>query len=216
MELRPRPEGSSPRLQPGGCVQPEDLVPERNPLVNPEGIPIPEDAQDNEFSLADLYHPKSKISPTKKMEVVMAMVMTQSSREASRMTGVNDSTIRWWKTQAIWWPAAEDKCKRDKQDELDAAYTRIIDLGTKNIEDILKNGEHYVKKDGSLGRKPASLRDNYMGVAILQDKRDKVRNVPQFTKQKDTTALLQELLDKFEAHSDKALAKKNIKVISEQ
>ena len=205
MELRPR--------------QMQDDVPVQNPspLVDPKGgLEIPEGAQDNEFSLADLYHPKSYISPIKKMEVVMAMVMTQNSVESSKMTGVNAITIRWWKNHAIWWPAAEDKCKRDKQDELDAAYTRIIDQGVKNIEDMLVNGEWYTKKDGTLGRKPASLRDNYMGVAILQDKRDKVRNVPQFTKQKDTTALLQELLDKFEAHSDKALAKKNIKVVSEQ
>lgn len=166
-----------------------------------EPLAIPEGVDDNQFSIHDLYDPRSKYNAEQKMAAAMAYVISGNSKQASRICGIPDATIRWWKASAAWWPNAIAKCFKDKNDSVDAAMTEAIEVGMGNILDMLKNGE-YVLDKGKLVRKPASLRDTYIGVATLQDKRQILRGEPtSISSTKDKTQQIQDILKQFEEFS---------------
>src|SRR5690606_8026931 len=126
---------------------------------------IPEGVDDNEFSLSDMYDPRSCYTAEQKMAAVTAYVVTGNSKQASKAVQealgltISPNTIRWWKASASWWPMALRKAQREKNDEVDAAMTRVMHVGLGMIERILDRGEQVITKDGDIVFKEPSLRD---------------------------------------------------------
>lgn len=182
-----------------------------SPVVNSneKKIVVPDEVDDNEFSLTDLYSPKSKYTAEQKMSAVMGMVITGNSEKAGKLAGVKPATIRWWKTQATWWPGAMAKCQREKNDELDAAQTRIISLCVSQIENQLKNGEEVLDKNGNRIRKEVSARDCSVIAATQQDKRALLRHEPTSITAKTQTEIIADLVNKCLSLSEE-LRNKNV------
>lgn len=187
----------------------DDIRDLQGPMTIPEGV------DDNEFSLADLYDPRSKYPAEEKMKAVMAYVVAGDSRKASKICGVPDATIRWWKASADWWPAALMKCQKEKNDEVDAAMTEAIHIGMASIIDTIQNGEWVLTNKGALVRKPANLRDQTISVATLQDKRDNIRGQQiNIVGNRDKSQLFGELIKKFEELSQDIRSKTDPRVIN--
>jgi hypothetical protein len=210
MELRPA-HYQSDRGASGSEQDPEQEV---TPALQ-EGLPIPEGVDESEFSLASLYHPLSKYTPEQKMRVVAEMLIWEDSLKVEKLTGVNAATIRWWKTQAVWWPAAVDHCRRNKNDELDAVMTRVMHKAMSNVEDIIENGEDVVTKTGQIVKKMPGLQHQVMAAAILQDKREGLRAAPGVKDKKNSDEVLEKLLKGFEDLSQEIRSKKDPRVINE-
>lgn len=194
-------------------TQSEDLL--QVPETNLQPMEIPEGVDDNEFSLSDLYDSRSKYPAEEKMKAVMAYVVAGDSRKASKICGIPDATIRWWKASADWWPAALAKCQKEKNDEVDAAMTDAIHQGMEAIIETIKNGEWVLTNKGELVRKPANLRDMTISVATLQDKRDNIRGQNfNIVGNRDKSQLFGELIKKFEELSNDIKSKKDPRVIN--
>jgi len=128
--------------------------------------------------LVDLYHPNAKYPAELKLATVQAYFTTGGSKAASRLTGVNYKIIDEWRTKSQWWPAAYAKAKKDKQEELDAQLTALIDKAFSAIEDRVLKGDEILGKDGRLMRKKMSGKDLATTGAIMYDKRAMLRGDP--------------------------------------
>lgn len=190
-------------------------------------IPGPDDldeAGSDGVPYADLCDPRSKYSPQKKAEVVAAYYIWGDSIEASKKTGVNAATIRWWKNEATWWLPLATKFWSEKHDELIGGYTTSIDLVMSHVADAVKGEPVYStnKKTGEatlIGYKKPSLRDLVMAAAIMQDKRAQLQGTPAIQSAKSTTEMLKEALatfkDEAEGIRNKRSGKKSTAILPE-
>jgi hypothetical protein len=186
-------------------------------ITVPAALEVPVNVDDNEFSLADLYDPRSKYSAEQKVAAAMSYVKTGNSKWASQLCGIPDETIRWWKASASWWPDAITKCRRLKRDDLDGACNAIIDKALNKIEDAVENGETIVSRDGNLIQKPVSARDLTIIAATLFDKQNLIRGEPtSLSERRDRSEVMKDLLSKFQELSDEIRKDRTIKVVSEQ
>ena len=135
----------------------------------------PEDTGD--YDLSEMYHPSSKYTAEEKFQAVMAYITTGNSKQAQKYCIVPANTIRYWKANASWWPEAVAYAKQQKQEELDAKLTKIIDLAVDQVEDRLINGDEVLTKNG-IERKKMSGKDAATTGAILFDKRQLIRGDP--------------------------------------
>ena len=186
-------------------------------LIVPSALEVPVNVDDNEFSLSDLYDPRSKYSAEQKVSAAMSYVQTGNSKWASNLCGIPSETIRWWKASASWWPDAVARCRKLKRDDIDGTMQSIQDKALGKLADAVENGETVVTKDGGLVKKPVSARDLTIIAATLFDKQNLIRGEPTSnTGSKDRTEMMKELLSKFEELSQEINSKTNIKVVNEQ
>lgn len=112
-----------------------------------------------------------------KMRAAMAYLITGNALEAGKVCQIPDRTIRYWTTEA-WWADFIGECRKAKNDELDAAFTSILDGVVGEIKDRVNNGDEVVQKDGSKVRRKISARDATLVAAVLVDKRAILRGEP--------------------------------------
>lgn len=166
-----------------------------NDLV--EASPGVQDGLDIE--LKDLYAYNAKYTPEEKIQAVMSYVLTGTSRKASRLCNVPEGTIRWWKSNAVWWDDVTRECRKHKQDELDARYTALIHKVVDGIENRVNNGDTVIDKDGNSHLKPIPGKDLAVIHAILFDKRQLLRgDVTSRTETTSSMEHLKKLGEKFE------------------
>jgi hypothetical protein len=186
-------------------------------ITVPPALEVPAEVDDNEFSLSDLYDPRSKYSADQKIGAAMAYAETGNSKRASALCGIPNATIRWWKASAAWWPDAIAKCRKIRRDDLDGACSNIINKAMEQIENAVVNGETVVTKKGDVIQKPVSARDLTTMVAILFDKQSLMRGeATSRTERGDRTEVMRDLLTKFEELSEDIKKSTNLKVVSEQ
>lgn len=152
-----------------------------------------------DIELKDLYACNGTYTPEEKIGAVMAYMVTGTSRKASRICGVPEGTIRWWKARSLWWDSTMAECRRKKQDELDAMTTNVIHKAVEQIEDRVQNGNTRRNKDGEEVNTPMTAQELSMVVGILFDKRQLIRGDP--TSRTETVSeseRLNELQNKFE------------------
>lgn len=167
-----------------------------------EVLPGKQDGLDIE--LRDLYAANGKYTPEQKIETVMAYMVTGTSRKASKLCNVPENTIRWWKSQSSWWQEVMAECRRKKQDELDATFSRIIELGTDGVEDRLINGNTVIDKDGNQYQVPMSGKDIGWILGVIFDKRQLLRGDPTSRVEKVTEqGRLDRLMEHFETMARK-------------
>lgn len=143
---------------------------------------------------------KSYSQEDKKQAALVFTVEGLASR-TSRKTNIPETTISFW-VNSDWWPAMLAEARREKQHELDAAYTRIIDNATAGTLERLDKGDavHY---KGEVFFKPMSGKDCIMTAAIAHDKRALMRGDPTSRTERITTdSRLKTLQAEFRTASD--------------
>lgn len=104
-----------------------------------------------------------------KIEAAIAWLITGSSVEAGKLSGVNDRTIRNW-MQQTWWEDILKEAQGRKQKELDALWTGLIHKTATEIKDRIDNGETVITKTGEK-KIPVKAKDLAVIMAIAVDKR---------------------------------------------
>ena len=176
--------------------------------------PLPKiDPNDYDF-MSDMYHPLAQYTPEQKLSAVLAYFETGTTRGASRICGVNQQLISEWKNKSQWWPAAYEKVKKDRQDELDANLTSLIDLAFEEAKDRIMNGDEVIDKNGEIVRRKMGGKELVTSAAIMVDKRAIIRGDPttiSANKNTDPKLLLEQLGEQFtkiaKEHLDKSVVK---------
>lgn len=152
-----------------------------------------------DIELSELYVPNAKYTPEQKVQAAMAFVLTGTSVKAEKLVNIPAKTIRWWKAQAVWWPDLIRECRKYKQDELDARYTKLLDATVGELEDRVVHGNSVFNKDGQQEKLPLSGKELAVIMAIIFDKRQLLRgDVTSRTETVSQTEQLNTLGRKFE------------------
>lgn len=141
--------------------------------------------------------PGSQYTLAQIQEAAAHYVVTGKNTAVERLTGIPNQTISDWH-KADWWQKLLGRIREEKQDEIDALYTDFIHKGVNAQLDRLENGDYVLDKKGNQVRKPVSLRDVTMSVAISFDKRQIGRNLPTTISATNSNAL-KELQAQFQA-----------------
>jgi hypothetical protein len=113
-----------------------------------------------------------------KLRAAMAYLITGNSLEAAKVCGIPDKTIRDW-TRETWWADFLGECRKEKNEELDAAFTDILHLAVGEVKDRITEGDEVIDtKTGTKHRKKVSARDATLVAAVLVDKRAILRGEP--------------------------------------
>jgi len=116
-------------------LEPKHDTPYEGPIDDPVG----EDKSAG-FDFKLLYHPLSKYDVKVKINAVMSYMMTGDAKAAAKSVGVPHTTLLHWKNHSCWWDDTLGRCRLLKQDELDAGLTKVIEAGTKALEERIANG----------------------------------------------------------------------------
>lgn len=160
--------------------------------------------------LADLYHPSDKWSVEDKIRAASAMMITGNSKKASKVTGIPDSTIRWWATRSSWWPGLMKQVRKEKQEELDAAHTEILHKTIVKLIDRVENGDEVVTKDGDVVRKGVGARDLAIVHGTIYDKRALLRGDPTSKTERTDSDAIEELGRRFEKFAQQMMDSGNL------
>ena len=139
-------------------------------------LAVPNDGQEIDPRLFSIYDFVPKDHPKYSQEVLLKCLtyyfVTGNLTTTCKNTNIPVSTIASWRDKAPWWPAAIAYLRRQKNDELDAKLTNIMDKSADAMLERLENGDEVVLKDGSKTRKMVPLRDLAVaGIAVTYDKR---------------------------------------------
>lgn len=119
----------------------------------------------------------SKHSPDLRMQACATYLATGDSRQASRLTGIPDRTIRSWFDQD-WWIKDTERLRAQFEKQLDAKLTAIIGKAMDVTLDRLENGDELIGKDGAPIRRKVSGRDAAVIGGVAFDKRALIRGQP--------------------------------------
>ena len=156
-----------------------------------------------ELDLNELYAPNGKYTPEEKLYAVVCFMVEGNSVKASARCGINAATIRWWKTESVWWDSAMRESRRRYQDMLDGKLTAVIHDATSEIADRVEYGDTVITKDGDEILKPMTGRDLATTMAILYDKRALLRGDPTSNPGRGNAGELDALTKKFEDFANK-------------
>jgi len=173
----------------------------RPPVVNAPHECLSDEQQSVELS--DLYHPSSKWTPEQKIAAVQAYVLTGTSRKASAICEIPESTIRWWKMSASWWDDLIAQTRRERDDQIEAQFTKILTKAAGNMEERLEKGDEVLDKEGNVNYRAVSARDLATIAAIMYDKQALIRGNPTSKVARSETDALESLSKKFEEFATK-------------
>lgn len=162
---------------------------------------LTEDQQ--KLELSDLYSPSSKWTPEQKVAAVQAYVMTGTSKQAAALCDVPDSTIRWWKMQSAWWDDMVAQTRKERDDQIEAQFTKLLQKAAGNMETRLEVGDEVLDKDGNVNYRAVSARDLATIAAIMYDKQALIRGNPTSKVARSETDALESLSKKFEEFATK-------------
>ena len=150
------------------------------------------------IDLADLHATGSIYSPEQKIAAAQAYLITGTSVQAQKYCGVKADVIRDWKTRSTWWTSLFETIQKQKSEELEANFTRILDTSLLALEDRIENGDTKINKDGSLIRVPMGGKEIAVVLAIMYDKRALLRGDVTSRVEKRETNAMTLLQNKFE------------------
>jgi len=116
----------------------------------------------------------SHYTDQQRREAVAYYLLYGNWRRVSELTRIPQRTLNDWSIQP-WFATMLAELRAEKDSELTASYTRIIDVAVEQLLDRLSNGDPYVV-GGEVKRKPVSARDLALVAAITYDKRALARN----------------------------------------
>jgi len=152
--------------------------------------------------VADIEHrsrkgTKSPYTAEHKLQVALAYVVTGSSKDSSKLTGVPAATIRTWKSISPWWPRAVEIAHMVKREGTDATYQKIQDAANREVLDRIDEGDHRLMATGEIKRVPISGKDLMTISGIARDKQSILRGQPTSITAKESDN------DRLEALADK-------------
>jgi transposase-like protein len=127
---------------------------------------------------------------------VSAYVSTGSFTKASRITGIPETTLRFWAKQD-WWSEESHRANQADADELKSTATRIAKRAFVELEDRLENGEVVFDKEGNANVKKVSARDAAIIAAVAIDKRKVLLDQPNQVSIQNSTEKLASLMEQF-------------------
>ncbi len=117
-------------------------------------------------------------SPSQKLEAVQAHIVFGKAPLVEAATGIPRGTIAQWRTQD-WWKELESELRSEDDIELSGRLKKTLDKSLDIVLDRLESGDFvYNQKDGTLMRKPVSMRDAHQVTKDLIDKRRVLDNKP--------------------------------------
>ena len=135
--------------------------------------------------------PGSQYTHEQRLEVVSIFALTGSLIRASQQTGIPQSTLYSWRQQS-WFAEYVGTVRKEKEMELDGAFSRIISKALDAVEDRLDNGDPIVV-EGQVQRVPVKARDAALIAAIAFDKRKLLREPGLIAQEGMTQDYLQQL-----------------------
>ena len=139
----------------------------------------------------------------KKVEALTIFAVTGNIAEVERLTGVTRHIFKKWQKEE-WFADTLEDLRSENDHQFDAAFTSIIEKLIGAINDRVANGDHVVLRDGTIIRKPVSLRDVIGAMMITIDKRQLLRGKPT---QRSESVTVENRLEKLVSHFE-TLAKK--------
>ena len=88
-----------------------------------------------------------------------------------------EQTVRDW-TKSEWGVELYGEIREQKEPELDASFTKLIDSAFEQAQDRVENGDYRVTKDGKLIRVPMGGKELVISGATVYDKQRLHRNQP--------------------------------------
>lgn len=149
------------------------------------------------------------IPPKKKIAAIVAYLLTGSSIQAEKLTGVQSANIRMWKSQRDWWPEVVSQIKADLQDDLQHRITGLMEKTLDQMDDRITFGDfQYDRKTGEYIRRPMPGKDLAATFGIIHDKRALMRGEP--TKRTESSSedrikRLEETFRKFVEREEKTI-----------
>lgn len=109
-----------------------------------------------------------------KIEAVQMYVLHGNIRLVSRILGIEDRTLRYWKTTE-WWKEVESELRAQENIQLTSNLKKQVDKAMELVQDRLENGDWiYDPRTGEMRRKPVPLRDAHKVVTDFIDRRHKL------------------------------------------
>lgn len=150
----------------------------------------PYSEEDMTIDLADLYSSTTLYSPEQKIAAAQAYLITGTSVKAQKYCGVKADIIRDWKCRSTWWADLFLTVKKQKNDELEATFTYIMDSALNQVADRLENGDSKLQKDGTIVKVPMGGKETAIVLSIMYDKRALLRgDVTSRVEKKDGNAM---------------------------
>lgn len=138
--------------------------------------------------------PGSSYTHEQRLEAATYYAMSGSMAEVSRRTGISESTLSGWR-HSDWWPQLVEEVRSQKNVEIDAGFTRVIEKAISAVEDRLDNGDVVIVKGEEL-RVPVKARDAAIVAGIAFDKREQLRNPQTRPSEEDEWERLDRLADR--------------------
>ena len=138
----------------------------------------------------------SQYTDVDRRNAVTQYVLLGNMERVSENLGIPGETLSHWKCNTEWWVDLVAKIRDEKQDEIDATFSDIIQSAASNIVERINNGDEQVTKDGDIVRKAMSGRDLATVMGITFDKRQVVRMLPTSIRAESTDSRLNALADK--------------------
>lgn len=113
----------------------------------------------------------------KKIEVLTVYGVCGHMGQTAELTGVSVDTIRKWRKEE-WFREGMEELRNENDIQFEGVFTKMLEKMVGVIDDRATNGDYVVLRDGTLIRKPVSLRDAVGAMMIAFDKRQMVRNRP--------------------------------------
>ena len=124
-------------------------------------------------SIYDVDIPMTRCSvhtPDARRHAAIAWVITGTSTEAGRVTGIPHRTIQEW-TQKEWWQPLVATARAEHNEQIDARFTAILDKATQVLDR---------KLDSAMANPDAvaSIKELAVVAAVIYDKRALMRGDP--------------------------------------
>lgn len=146
-------------------------------------------------------------SDSQKIEAVTTWLMLGNAAQSARVLGVPLITFRYWKASQ-WWRELESELRLSEKLVLSTRLKNIVETALGQVEDRLANGEAFLQKDGSIGRKPVALRDANRVLTDLMDRREKLVTTEEIKMQEEgVKEKLEKLARQFEDFAQKQQTK---------
>lgn len=127
---------------------------------------------------------------------VSAYVSTGSFTKAAAITGIPETTLRFWSKQG-WWSEECHRANQADSDELKSTATRIAKKAFDEVADRLERGDVALDKEGNIIRKPVSARDAAIIAAVAVDKRKVLLDQPNTVAVQNSAEKLASLMEQF-------------------
>jgi len=139
----------------------------------------------------------SEYSDEQRRAAIACYVVHGNFKRCSELLGMPARTMQQWgKTE--WWLNQIAEVRAEKQDEIDAGISNIIDLAINSVSKRLKDGDEVLDSKGNVSHRAVSARDSATILGISFDKQRILRMLPTVITHTGNDSKLLKLQVKFE------------------